>query len=61
MSKRQYSPGEREQACLRARELSLTAAGKELGIPAGKVVGDRSPPSILSPMVNFVTGFAVRL
>lgn len=55
MSKRRYSPSEREQACLRAGEVNPTAAGKELGIPAGtiaywmhqarKQAGEESPPA----------------
>jgi len=37
MSKKQYSPSEREQACLKAETVGPTAAGKELGIPSGTI------------------------
>lgn len=37
MSKRVYTPGQREQACLRAEEIGPAAAGLELGIPPGSI------------------------
>jgi transposase InsO family protein len=37
MSKRQYSPTEREQACARAEQVGPGQAGRELGIPSGTV------------------------
>ncbi len=37
MSKRVYSPSEREQACVRAQQIGQAAAGRELGIPSGTI------------------------
>lgn len=37
MSKRVYTPIEREHACLRAQQIGQAAAGRELGIPSGTI------------------------
>jgi transposase InsO family protein len=37
MSKRVYSPTEREHACFRAQQIGQAAAGRELGIPSGTI------------------------
>lgn len=36
-SPQRYTPAQREQALLRAKEIGATAAGKELGIPSGTI------------------------
>ncbi len=57
MSKRVYTPGQREQARLRAEEIGPAGAGRELGIPPGTIAywqnqARQSAPSETKPLTR---------